>query len=248
MKSAIYSGKVFHRRLHPKAHEFAYSDTLFYLDLEELQSSKLAVIQECSKRFLRSDHYGESSEPLIDSVRGFLFQNLGFTPAGSIQILTHIRQMGYVMNPVSFYFCWSEDDSQLEAVVAEVHNTPWGETHCYALKFEPGEINEFRFAKDFHVSPFMRMNQEYVWRFSQPSSEITVEMENWEEGKLMFQAKLQLTRRPLTEGSLKEVIWKKPFLTISVITQIYYQALKLWLKGCPYIPHPSKLKSSGSAK
>lgn len=248
MKSAIYSGNVFHRRFHPKAHEFVYPDTMFYLDLAELDSSELPVIQKCAYRFLRSDHVGESSRPLLKSVRELLLKELGIATAGSIQILTHIRQLGYVMNPVSFYYCWSEDDSQLEAVVAEVHNTPWGETHCYAFKFEPGKVNEYRFSKDFHVSPFMKMNQEYVWRFSQPNGEIAVEMENWEEGKLMFEAKLQLSRQPLSESSLKEVLWKKPFLTVAVITRIYFQALKLWLKGCPYIPHPSKLKSTGAAK
>ncbi|QYK51992.1 MAG: DUF1365 domain-containing protein [Fimbriimonadaceae bacterium] len=248
MKSAIYSGKVFHRRLQPKTHEFVYPDTMFYLDLGELESSEMPVIHKCADRFLRYDHFGEASRPIEKAVRELVFQELGFVPAGSIQILTHIRQLGYVMNPVSFYYCWSADDSELEAIVAEVHNTPWGETHCYAFRFEPGKVNEYRFAKNFHVSPFMKMNQEYVWRFSQPNGEINVEMENWEEGTLMFEAKLQLSRESLTENSLREILWKKPFLTVAVITRIYFQALKLWLKGCPYIPHPSKLKNTGAAK
>ncbi len=248
MSSAIYSGKVYHRRFEPKLHEFEYPDTMFYLDIDELFHSSKRELKNCAARFYRSDHIGADSASLKDSINEILVAELGFLPGGSINVLTHIRQLGYVMNPVSFYYCWSEDDSRLEAIVAEVHNTPWGETHCYAFRFEHGESNEFRFQKKFHVSPFMPMGQEYVWRFSQPNGEIMVEMQNWEDGNLKFEAKLALTRQELTEQSLRLVLVKKPFLTISVIVRIYFQALKLWFKRIPTFSHPAKHGKSEASK
>lgn len=248
MKSAIYSGKVFHKRFFPKVHKFVYPDTMFYLDLDELETSLENVAVDCNNRFCRTDHVGENDQPLIDAIRDLVELELGFRPLGSIRILTHLRQLKYVMNPVSFYYVWSEDETRVEAVVAEVHNTPWGETHCYAFKCIEGEPNIFKFQKAFHVSPFMPMDQQYVWRFDQPGEQVLVRMENWERGELKFEAKLQLQRGPLTQTSFNLVIWGRPFLTVAVITRIYFQAVLLWVKGCPYFPHPKKLSKSKVSK
>lgn len=240
MKSAIYRGKVMHRRYLPKFHAFCYSDTMFYLDLEELDSQQ-GVLAKCSKRFKALDHFAGKNN-LEESVRDLVLQNVGFRPEGRIGILTHIRQFGYVMNPVSFYYCWSDDELRVEAIVAEVHNTPWGETHCYTFQCFEGTANEFRFNKDFHVSPFMDMDQEYVWRFGAPGEGLSVTMENWEGGNLIFEAQLSLIHQALTEQSFRRLVWCNPFLTIAVITRIYMQAGKLWLKKIPYFVHPRKLR------
>lgn len=248
MKSAIYSGRVFHRRLSPKMHEFVYPETLFCLDLEELETSPDRVLSMCRNRFLRSDHVGEIGTSLIETVRDLVELQLGFRPLGSIQIVTHVRQLRYVMNPVSFYYLRSLDGTRVEAVVAEVHNTPWGETHCYAFKCNEGEPNIFKFQKAFHVSPFMDMDQQYVWRLDQPGEELLVRMENWGCGELKFEAKLQMRRRPLTQSEFNRVIFGSPFLTVAVIIRIYVQAAILWVKGCPYFPHPKKLSKSRVAK
>ena len=58
---------------------------------------------------------------------------LGFRPAGPVRILTHLRYLGYCFNPISIYYCFGADRPPLEAIVAEVHNTPWGEEYVRAL-------------------------------------------------------------------------------------------------------------------
>jgi len=238
MNSAIYRGEVMHRRRVPTLHEFKYPDTMFYLDLAELSSGE-GVLKKCSGRFRKADHFS-GDDDLAGAIRDLVRRKLGFRPKGRIGILTHIRQLGYVMNPVSFYYCWSEDDLRVEAIVAEVHNTPWGETHCYAFRCIDGEPSEFRFSKGFHVSPFMGMDQEYVWRFEQPGDELVVTMENWEGGKLMFEARLAMEREALTEQTFRRLVWGNPFLTVAVITRIYWQAAKIWVKKVPYFAHPRK--------
>ena len=54
----------------------------------------------------------------------------------------------------------------VESIVAEVRNTPWDERHCYVLadRRETGGAAALRFAKAFHVSPFMPMDVRYDWR------------------------------------------------------------------------------------
>ena len=46
----------------------------------------------------------------------------------------------------------------------------------------------FRFAKDFHVSPFMGMDVDYDWRFRDPGETLNVHMIILEAGTRIFDA------------------------------------------------------------
>lgn len=242
MTSALCQGVVSHQRYSPVVHGFSYSDSMFYFDLEALEKAEDGVLSRCRRRILRRDHFGDGETLLSESVRQIVHKRIGVQLNGSIGFLTHIRQLGYVMNPVSFYYCWSADESSLEAIVAEVHNTPWGESHCYVMRCESGEALTFRMPKVFHVSPFMGMDQEYVWTFTQPEESLTVFMENWEDGLKKFDATLKLHSVELTENVLRRHLWTAPFTSIAVIVRIYLQALRLWVKRCPTFTHPKKLR------
>ena len=84
-------------------------------------------------RFRRSDYLGDPAVPLADAVRALVAERLGSAPQGPIRLLTHLRTFGHCFNPVSFYYCFAADGERLEAIVAEVTNTPWGERHAYVL-------------------------------------------------------------------------------------------------------------------
>ena len=136
--------------------------------------------------FYRCDHLGDPAVPLDRAVRDLVEARTGERPRGRIGLLTHPRYFGYVMNPVSFFYCFAPtataSDPVVETIVAEVHNTPWGERHCYVLG-EPENLGsthhkQFVFAKAFHVSPFMAMEQTYDWRFTTPDAQLTVHMKN----------------------------------------------------------------------
>lgn len=249
MKSAIYAGQVKHRRMQPVEHEFSYRMFMMYLDLAELPEVfrgrwLWSVRRPALARFRREDHLGDPGISLDEAVRELVRQRTGIRPSGPIRLLTQLSYFGYVFNPVSFYYCYNADDTELECIVAEVNNTPWGEQHCYvlpsSLSQENGGIQRYFPDKEMHVSPFMPMDIDYDWRFNTPGERLTVHMENARNGGKIFDATLVLEREEIAAGSLARVLGSFPFMTLKIILAIHWQALKLWVKGVPVHDHPGK--------
>jgi len=80
MKSAIYEGRVSHRRLSPAKHDFAYRIFMVYLDLSELDSAFAgrwlwSVRRPALARFRREDHFGDPAVPLDAAVRDLVAED-----------------------------------------------------------------------------------------------------------------------------------------------------------------------------
>jgi len=247
LSSAVYEGRVQHRRYAPHPHVFEYAMAQLYLDLDEvdrvfdhrwLWSSRG---RNCAE-FRRSDYLGDSEVPLAEAVRERVQQATGHRPGGPVRLLTHLRYFGFVFNPVSLYYCYAADGLTLDTVVAEVTNTPWRERHAYVLPVDAaraqGRAWHWQFAKAFHVSPFLPMDRGYDWRFTAPGDDLHVHMQVLRAGQREFDATLSLQRRPLDARSLARVLWRYPAMTAQVVTAIHWQALRLWLKRTPLHDHP----------
>ncbi|MCC7259095.1 MAG: DUF1365 domain-containing protein [Gammaproteobacteria bacterium] len=240
MNSCIYAGWIRHRRFTPVANAFRYRLFMVYLDLAELDcvfagrwlwSTRRPAIA----RFRRSDHCGEADTPLDESIRDLVARQTGRRPTGPIRLLTHLRYFGYCFNPVSFYYCFGRDGA-VEHVVMEVNNTPWGEMHCYVLPrhgTSTGDAMKFDFDKAFHVSPFLPMDMTYRSRVTVPAERLFVALENWKDGRKVFDAHLALDRRPITHAMLALQLAMDPLITLRVIALIMWQAAKLWWKRAP---------------
>jgi hypothetical protein len=247
VNSAVYSGVVQHRRFRPKPHHFRFRRFMMYLDLDELPAALdghwlWSARRAAPARFHRDDYHGDPAVPLAEAVRRSVEEKTGMRPAGPIRLLTHLRYYGYCFNPVSFYYCFDRAGSHVEAILTEITNTPWGERHSYVLPRTP-EMNgvmRFRFAKDFHVSPFMPMDQRYDWRFSPPGRRLAVHMENYDTAGMIFDATMSLRRRELTGATLARALLAYPWMTAGVVTAIHWNALKLWLKGNLVYTHPER--------
>jgi DUF1365 family protein len=249
--SAIYRGTLAHARRTPRPHAFSYDVWLLYLDLDQLPALLVGPGPLRAGRFglltfRREDYLGGQGD-LAEAARARVEAALGIRPAGPVRLLTQVRSLGRTFNPVSFYYCFGDDGRTLQAVVAEVTNTPWGERHAYVVPAGEDGV-EATVKKAFHVSPFFGLDQDYAWRLSPPGERLVVEMRNHEGGGEVFRARLDLRREPWTAAALWRAALGQPLMAWRVAAAIYWQALRLWLKRTPFHPHPASAAAEAARR
>jgi DUF1365 family protein len=250
--SCLYEGTIGHKRRIDVGHGFSQPIVLAYLDLAELDAAFAAhplwsTTRPAPVRFRRGDMHGDPAVPLDRAVRTTLAADLGTAPTGPIRVLTHLRHWAWTFNPISLYFAFDEDDTRVEAVLAEVTNTPWHERKAYALAAPPpveAEATGVRFAKELHVSPFMDLDLDHVLRFGPPGGDrLVVEMDDHRQDdtdQLVFSARMVLRRRPLDRRSMSHVLLHHRLPAHRVSAGIHLNALRLWRQGAPFRRHPAK--------
>lgn len=247
LNSCLYRGMVFHRRRTPRIHQFRYQLFMVLIDLDEIDELfKVPVIWSTSPWsvacFRRSDYLGDPTQPLKQAVHNFVLERTGVQITGPVRLLTHLRYFGLSFNPVSFYYCYNQAE-ELQLIIAEVTNTPWGEKHHYIIPWSdhPNEEMSYSCPKEFHVSPFLPMNLTYKWKVSSPEDQLTVHLEDHNEHGCVFDAKLSLKKRPATKLNIVFMLIRFPFLSLRIVVAIYWQAFCLWWKNISFYPHPKTL-------
>ncbi len=257
LQSCIYRGTIRHRRRTPVTNAFKFPAYMMYVDLEELgeifQRRLLwSISRPAPARFMREDHLKKLGVEL--SLREAAIETLRthgvHKEIGPIRLLTQFRHFGFEMNPVSFFYCFDLDGERVEAIIAEVNNTPWGEQHIYVIPAN-GEESEpqkriviDRLRKAFHVSPFMPMDMEYRMLFTVPQTSLGVKMQNFQSGERKFDVSMLLERVPINGWSLNWILLRFPLMTVQVFAGIYWQALKLYFKGAPFYSHSKPTSNS----
>lgn len=241
LRSALYEGMVRHRRLSPVEHAFSYRVVLAAFDLDEID-------EVCARHplwsnespnavsFRRGDFLPDRSGTLAQAVRDIVHDQVAGEVSGPIVLLTQPRTWGWLFNPISYYFCYDPTGVAVEYVVVEVTNTPWHERTTYVL---PG-AGEHTSAKQLHVSPFLPMDLTHHFSIGTPGSRLTLAIDDFRGDELVFQASLALTRLPITTATLSRLLWRYPMMTVRVSSAIYFQALRLKLKGARFYPHPTR--------
>ena len=245
MESGIYSGTLRHRRVSPVVHEFIYPLFMAFLDIDRLpELMRISPLAGYNRgnivSYRERDHFGDPVDSLRDRVRRDAHRNGVVLPDGKIFLLTHLRYFGYNFNPVSFFYCYDRADT-LRMVLSEVNNT-YGETANYWLtptvEVPAGENKRYRFQKAFHVSPFMKLGQEYDWTFTPPGERLIQQSASYENGQEIFDSTLSLARREWSGRELHGALMRFPWMTAKVVASIHWQALRLWMKRVPVVPHP----------
>ena len=254
MKRWLYLGEVLHRRVKPVANAFRYR--VFFLKFPLARVGELSGALFSVNRFnLLSFHFadnGDGGDPQR-WIAGLLAREGVGDADGDVWLQAFPRVLGYVFNPVSFWYCHRADGA-LRAVVAEVNNT-FGERHCYLLEargeagapvqaaaqcIKPGQVLTAR--KVFHVSPFCAIEGSYRFRFIEAdalSESRTVARIDYADavGDLLHTS-VSGTARELTTANLLGAFFSRPMMTFGVVARIHWQALRLYLKRVPFYRKP----------
>jgi len=247
MNSAIYFGKLRHRRFRPVPHSFTYGVFMAFMDIDRIQEltamSRLLSYNRFNwASYDERDHFGDPRCLLRQRLERDADAHGVTLPDGPIFLLTHLRYLGYNFNPISIFYCYDAQE-RLQLVLAEVNST-FGESHNYWLsqnhELPSSNAKRYRRAKALHVSPFMSMKLDYTFTFTPPDRKLVVHMDTIEDGKVFFDATLNLERRPWSAGSLHRALLTHPWMTAKVIGAIHLEALRLYLKKVPLFTRPRR--------
>ena len=238
MKS-LFKASIYHKRFFPKANEFRYSGFYIKFSIDRLQTLKSLLFSINNFNlfsFYEKDHGYRDGSPLDTWARDTLGKAGVTNFDGRIFLQTFPRVLGYVFNPVSFWYCYKQEE--LMAVICSVNNT-FGESHSYVITNQ--NKKNVTLPKEFHVSPFYDIKGDYEFDFQK---------NNFVKINYYFDKKLQLTTSINGENiswndfNLFKIFVRHPFYTIFVILFIHYQAIKLFVKKNKYFPKPEKLTTN----
>ncbi len=239
MNSSLYDCVVMHHRLVPLKHRFVYKVFMFYLDVDELDELGRRSWLFSRNRFnlfsfRDRDHLWLDRPTVRENVVAYLKTKGVDIGSGRIMLLTNVRTLGYVFNPVSFYFCFDEAGEPVCAV-PEVGNT-FRELKPYLLRRDALKDGTFRErqTKHFYVSPFFDLDTVFEFQLGIPGERLQVKIDDFQQEKKAFVSALTGTRREFTDGMLAWSFLRIPFVTLKVIFLIHWHAMLLYLKKLPF--------------
>ncbi|MEJ2764875.1 DUF1365 domain-containing protein [Photobacterium sp. MCCC 1A19761] len=249
MNSALFVGSVRHRRFSPVSHRFSYPMFMPLIDLDELDELQQRVKGFGTgllnfARFRPADYLrdgGDKSSPskLKEQVIEKVFELTGEQMQGRVMMLCQLRYAGLYFSPLNLYYLYDAQDSW-QWMLAEVSNTPWNERHYYVVPAKSHwPERTWQHQKAFHVSPFNPITQGYQWRLKAPGRQLFVHIDICSEQsqEKVLDATLAMTRQPFSTRVLWRLLAATPIQTVKVVTGIYWQALRLWLKRVPFYSH-----------
>ncbi len=238
-------GQVRHTRLQPRRHAFSYGIYYLRLPLRSMGdggfTSRLLSRNRWNVLSFRDRDHGDGQQPLLAWIDGLLRQHGVLDADGEIWLQTMPRVLGYVFNPISFWFCHQRDGS-LRAVLCDVRNT-FGERHMYLL--ETGAAipygSELSAKKIFHVSPFCRVEGAYRFRFmrSQRAAERHLACVDYDDERgPLLKTSLSGQAHVISDLAVAGAFLAHPLMSFGVVFKIHWQALRLWLRRVPFFSKP----------
>ena len=174
-----------HARFAPRRHRFAYRAFYLAVDLDELPALRdrfrllsvnrpnlfsfndrdfLPVAEPVHDRRSERAFAVAPDAPLRERVEAVLASHGLSARGGRVELVAMPRMLGYLFNPVSFFFCYDRDGAPV-ATIVEVTNT-FREIKVYVLgpTTLSGGAFRLRVPKHFYVSPFSDVDVSFDFR------------------------------------------------------------------------------------
>lgn len=257
-EAALCTGEVWHRRNYPTVNEFTYPASHVWIDPDHPEqlthhSPLWSATTFAPARFRRSDYGADPNGSLGDQLRDSVDLELGFRPHGPIRMLSQVRRLGWLFNPITLFVLWHDDPDHPVAAIAEVTNTPWKERTQYVLAIDsvphpsgdPGATAfSTEFNKELHVSPFLNMDYDYRLTIMSNEPELLIRIDVLDsDGSAILETALTVERIAPTPTVLNRSAALDGFRTRQVSAGIHAQAAKLAAKRVAFVPHPRKSTS-----
>lgn len=220
---------------------------MFCLDIDKLEENLKGIFCLSIHKFNFLSFYRKNYLPSKDnnSIRDEICKHLNKNGhqelPKKIYILTQLSYLGYCYNPVSFYFCYDNNENLLY-ILSEVNNTPWNERYVYVQKCSNKEsIYNFYLDKEFHISPFLPMNTNYAWKFTLLPDKIMIRMQCLVNKDINLQVAFKVKPQPVNTKNCWKALSHNPFSTFLMHYRIYWQALLLYIKKTPFYIHPTRI-------
>jgi DUF1365 family protein len=244
LNSCLFECQVYHQRLAPKKHRFQNRCFFFYLDLDELPQLEnrftwFKTGRRAFYEFRESDHLPTPAGGLLKdrAIQAFKEQGLQ-EPIAKIGLLTNMRTLGYVFNPISLYFAFDAAGRCLGSL-AQVENT-FREMKVFPilnassnLSDDPANTFSSERIKYFYVSPYSQLDQRFRFQVSPPGERIQCQVSSLAGEETLLDSGFRGEKRPLTDSQLVRLSLRYPLMTWQVIALIHWHALILWIKRLP---------------
>lgn len=255
MNSCAYVCRLKHNR--PNKNKFTYGIYMYYLDLDELdmlsecftlfgknrwnllsfydedhfifvrQTGKQDRIARATFDYTRERYTGKSTKERVQEA----LEELGIIfKLGKVFLLTNLRNLGYIFNPVSFYYCY-DTEGNLRVLLSEVNNTFRDQKLFYLAVESKDKRHHDRQKKNFYVSPFIDTDTEITWSFEEPGEQLLMEVDSIKDGNPILKTSLTGERKQLSATTILLLFLRYPMMPLIAIMLIHWQAFKLWLKN-----------------
>lgn len=210
---------------------FTYEHFMFALDLLNLEQYEalyplMGFNRSGFYNFRFEDHYILKSHGLSGlSVQ--TEKNFGRTLDSYKQIIliTNLRSLGYVFNPISVYICLRKDTNSEFDIIYEVGNTFGEQKYFYTSRLEDIQ------AKEFYVSPFIQHQYDFKFQLAIETSNFVLRViTQTQEAEPILTASMNARMEPLTKKTILSALFRHPLINFKVIFLIHFQALLLYLK------------------
>lgn len=242
----VYAGDVVHCRHGDLRHTLKYKAVSFAVDIDRLEDAARTTRFFSASRFnlfsIYPEDYMEQGFATLKAYVHHLLKKAEITAEpDQITLLTYPRFLGRAFNPISVFYCYSK--GALSAIVYQVNNT-FGQRHHYAVAVSPtpGANKQAAYRhtceKVFYVSPFIEVSGAYQFAVRPPQDTVSLVIRLMQEGAPKLTATFSGKQQKTSSAKLLTLGLRYAQHAAKVLGLIHWEALKLWIKGAPFIKRP----------